>query len=235
MENFICVVKGVSSSGKSSRTLMVLKYLKSKYINTQISIANPNGKMCEIGTYFPECRNLLIIGKEFMSGKVEKFQGYDMHTSAFGGASGMSEWLKKHKDDFSPLIEGAGITKTHRLRPKFLYEECGYKNTLMQYYNFRETDYEVYNQRVIGRSGKPCGLQMWEKTRTFIKEVEVSEQEGNEINQNTFVFGEFYDSPIDNLGLVLSQTFLIDVIDPEEFIEFCTKEDYVSKNLFVNQ
>jgi len=141
MKNFICTVKGVSASGKSSRTYMCIKYLREHgYKMEKLSFTNENGKTKEVGFLFPELDNLVFIGTTFDYHGVEKFQGFDAMTSQFINAQGFSDYLKANINHYSFVIEGAGVTGTNRLRPKFLYEYVGCKNLYMQYYNYKESE-----------------------------------------------------------------------------------------------
>lgn len=237
----IIVVKGTSGAGKSSRVFVFLKFLRDhlKLENEIIEISNKEGKMKPIGFHFPELNNLLILGKMFKSGDIERFQGYDNITSTFGSSAGFSKWLRLNKDKYSVLVEGAGVTRTNRLRPLFLYNEVGFKKIFMQYYNFTQEQKPEYMKRIVGRSGKEPGEQMWSKNIEFVREInhcfnekfELKEQ-GKEVNQIT-ILDNPYNIEIDDLGLKLMLLFYPE-LDAEAFILFCLKENYISKNKFEN-
>ena len=237
----VILVKGTSGAGKSSRVFVFLKYLRDNLglKHEIIEISNKEGKMKPIGFHFPELNDLVILGKTFYSGSIERFQGYDNITSTFGTSAGFSKWLKLNKDRYSVLIEGAGVTKTHRLRPIFLFREVGFQNIFMQYYNFKPEQKPEYLARIVGRSGKEPGEQMWEKNLGFIREVEESRVEKEELLRDSDFKGTInilvdpYDHDVDDLGLKLILVFYPN-LDEDEFISFSRTENYIEQNKFEN-
>jgi len=126
------------------------------------------------------------------------------------------------------FVEGAGITQTNRLRPKFL-SELGFKDIFIQYYNYENKS--DYLDRIIYRSGKPPKKDvMWDKNVGFIQDMKWS-LEDEESGINCVVMDNKFDSPIYDLGVkFFTMIGMEDYID--EFLEFVSKFDYINKNKF---
>jgi hypothetical protein len=232
----IAAIKGVSGSGKSTRTYLFLSYLKSIGCTWEdYYYLNSNGLSKNIGVFIPEF-NLLTLGKIYETNGFERFQGYDVVTSNFVNSAGLSEFLKSVSSKMNVIVEGAGVTGTHRLRPKFLFEFCGWKKMLVQYYNYEESQKDEYLERIFYRSGKhPRKGTMWDKCSGFNSDHVASEKEKEEIGlENCKVFRDTYDTPEYDLGvkIMLAMGF------PEEslmdFIAYCAQSDYLKLNSFGN-
>lgn len=235
MNKTIFVVKGISGSGKSSRVFQLLRFLeKQGYTLSDFTIINSEGKEKTVGVLVKEF-SLVFIGKIYKSGEIERWQGYDVMTGSLEGASGFSEFLKKYSKEYSFVVEGAGITQTHRLRPKFLIEELGFENILMQYYNYPEEGKEKYYSRIIYRSGeKPKKDVMWDKNVGFINDSKFSEKEiKNLTSGNVKLYKNEFEEPISDFGeKFLLFTNQIDQYD--KFVDFVEEFNYIDKNKFEN-
>jgi hypothetical protein len=234
MNRTIFVVKGISGSGKSSRVFQLLKFFeKQGKTLSDFYFTNVEGKERLVGVLVEE-ENLLFIGKLYKSGAVERWQGYDAVTGAFKGARYFSEFLENNVNSFSVIVEGAGITQTHRLRPKFL-SESGFENIMMQYYNYPEKGKEQYYNRIIYRSGeKPKKDVMWDKNLGFINDAKFSEKEIKEV-QGVKIFmskDEFEEPPSDFGEKYFIFTKQMD--NYNDFLDFVEEFDYINKNKFEN-
>lgn len=234
MSNYIFCVKGVSGSGKSSRVLQLLKFFENEKLTlSDFKFTNFEGKEKTIGVLVEEI-SLVFIGKIYKSGEIERWQGYDVVTGSFGKSEHLSSFLKENSKKYSFIIEGAGVTRTNRLRPLYLHDECGFDNIFMQYYNYSQDQKPEYLNRIVGRSGKEPGKgTMWDKCIDFEREGEVSKQECLEVKCRTFHSYDLFDVPINDFGIkFLNFLGLPDFID--EFKKFTDKFDYISINKFEN-
>jgi hypothetical protein len=235
MKGFVTAVKGVSASGKSSRVYQLVKFLEHMgFEKTPYQYLNVEGKLKDIGIFYPEI-SLLFLGKEYKSGDVVRFQGYDVVTSAFTKSIYFSEFLKENKD-LNVIVEGAGVTQTNRLRPLFLREELGIEKIYIQYYNFRNDQKDEYEQRLILRSGKIAEIgTMWDKCKSFNKEYDFSIEEREKLGncENIKVFWDDHETHISDFGLkYLMMSDLEELC--EDFLNFVDEFDYISKNKFEN-
>jgi len=228
----IFIVKGISGSGKSSRVFQLLSFFRDKgFTFEDFFYTNKDGKVRNIGINIKEL-NLIFIGKLYNSNGVERWQGYDSVTGAFIKASYFSEFLFDNLGTYGFIVDGAGITQTNRLRPKFL-AAGGFKNIFIQYYNYLNK--EDYLSRIIYRSGAaPKKDVMWDKNGGFISDYNFSMKEISEINDiNHYIDNKMFDELIDDFGI----KFLLFTKNEnliEDFMDFVESNDYINKNSFKN-
>lgn len=233
--NSVIVVKGISASGKSTRVFQLYKFLESLGIpKHDFEYVNSNGEKKTVGILFEEI-NLLFIGAVYKTGDIERWQGYDAKTSSFVNSQGFSDFIKATLPNHSIVIEGAGVTQSNRLRPKFLHEYCGCRNIFIQYYNYTQDQKDKYLERVMGRSGKYPGETMWDKASSFEKENFMSIQEKADlpVSVNTYVDYKLYDAPIEHFGVEIFKFLGMNEFVPE-FTKFVNDFDYISINKFEN-
>jgi len=232
----IFIAKGISGSGKSSRVFQLLKFFESCGLTlSDFKYTNVEEKEKIIGVLVEEL-NLIFVGKIYRSGEVERWQGYDAVTGAFKKAEYFSKFLKENLDKYSFIVEGAGITQTHRLRPKFL-QEIGFEDILIQYYNYPEDGKQEYYNRIIYRSGeKPKKDVMWDKNIGFINDCKFSRKELAQCTDESFinVFENDFKTPIFDFGSKLIVLMNDDRFETADFIKFTEEFDYINKNKFEN-
>jgi len=226
----IFVVKGISGSGKSSRVFQIIKYLEFLGCEHEdFHYINKEGKDRIVGILYKDL-NLVFLGKFYKSGNVERWQGYDSVTSCFMKSEYFSEFLGDNKN-YTLFVEGAGVTQTNRLRPKFLHEELGFEKIFIQYYNY--ADKQDYLDRITFRSGKvPTKATMWDKNSSFIAESIWSLEDQKHIECEVFV--NQFDAPIEDLGVKFLRFIGSSKADIDDFIKFTKDFDYVSINNFEN-
>lgn len=226
MGKICAVVKGVSSSGKSTRVYLFLKFLRDMAkFNFEPFLFNNK----EIGLLCVDL-NLLFIGKEYEGNGIIRWQGLDTRTGVFGSNAAISDFIRD--TEHSVMVEGAGTTQSHRFRPKFLYEYCGLENIFIQYYSYPESGKEHYLERVLGRTGKvPNKGTMWDKNNSYLKEFLKSLAESEEVGLNVFVDEEMFDAESWDLGVKLLE-FLGLGDYCSLFVEFCNSCTYVEDNVY---
>jgi hypothetical protein len=229
--NSIFIVKGISGSGKSSRVFMLLKYFEFLGLTlSDFKFTNVEGKERQIGILVEEL-SLLFIGKLYKSGDIERWQGYDAVTGVFCKAVHFSEFLQTNKNKYSFIIDGAGITQTHRLRPKFLRGEIGFNDILIQYYIYDNK--QQYLDRIIYSSGEPPKKDvMWEKNDGFMADCCWSMEDSKSIKCT--VYCNDVTPSIDDFGIKLLKHIKSDTELIDGFIEFVQEMDYVNVNKFIN-
>lgn len=234
MVNSITCVKGVSGSGKSTRVFLLLDFFKSQgFTVTDFHYVNGEGKDKVVGMLVEEL-NLIFIGKLYQTGKITRFQGYDAVTSAFINSAGFSDFLKFISPNYSVIVEGAGVTQTNRLRPKFLFEFCGYDTVFMQYYNYRTDQKEEYIQRIVYRTGEaPKRNTMWDKCIAFEVEAKKTDDEMKELGDAVDVvnFYNLYDTEVTDFGVKFLYFIGLDILI-EPFQKYCAESTYLIDNSF---
>jgi len=233
--NSVFIVKGISASGKSSRVFQLYKYFESLGVpKHDFEYANSNNEKKTVGILF-DAINVLFIGAVYKTGDIERWQGYDSKTSSFVNSQGFSDFIEQTLPNHSILIEGAGVTQSHRLRPRFLYDYCGCKSIFIQYYNYTQQQKDKYLERVMGRSGKYPGETMWDKASAFEKEnfMSISEKEDIKDLANVYVDYQLYDAPIEHFGVEFFKFLGLNDFVPG-FIEFVENLNYISTNKFEN-
>lgn len=226
MSKYCIVVKGVSSSGKSTRVYLFLKFLRDM-VGFKFEPFLYNQK--EIGLLCLDL-DLLFIGKEYDGNGITRWQGLDSRTGVFGSNAAISDFIRDTKH--STVIEGAGTTQSHRFRPKYLNEYCGIDNIFIQYYSYPADGKDFYLKRVLSRTGRvPNKPTMWEKNNAYLKELNKSLVEAKEIGVNSFVCEDMFDAPAWDLGVkVLEFLGLGDFCSL--FVEFCNSCTYVEDNVY---
>ena len=234
----ICCVKGVSGSGKSTRVFLLIQFLEKvcRLPIEDFSFVNKEGKRKNIGILFPDL-DLVFIGKKYVTGNFERFQGYDVMTGSFGKSSDFSDFLREYHTKYNFVVEGAGVTATNRLRPLFLHEFCGFNDILIQYYNYGMDQKDKYLERILYRSGKvPDKATMWEKCSGFISDHQHSLDEIEQIKSKNVIAitcYNTYDTHNYDFGVKLLTFLYINDFIPY-FIDFCKSSNYIELNSFNN-
>ena len=234
--NSIVVIKGISGSGKSTRVHYFLTFLELLGGELQpFEFVNINGKKDTVGVYSPDF-NMVFVGKFYYDGGSRRWQGYDAMTGRLGKAPGLSHFmLEMTRRGIAVLIDGAGVTATHRLRPECLMAESEMMNILYVRYDYKEDQREEYRARITYRSGEPPkGDQMWRKNHNFKSDCEKAIEEAKLVNQcggNAVIADCPYDAPVWDLGVRILEFFgLNGLIEP--YKEYAEASDYIQQNSY---
>lgn len=240
-DKYIACVKGVSGSGKSTRVFLFLNFLEQvcKFKTEDFKFMNFEGKEKVVGILVKDL-DLVFIGKKYITGEVTRFQGYDVMTGYFGKSAYFSDFLKENSSKYSFIVEGAGVTGTNRLRPLFLHDFCGFKNIMVQYYNYDLDQKDLYLERIFYRSGKYPGKgTMWDKCSGFItdnrdslKEINLLTERGVE-DLNAFAFYNYHDTKVYDFGIKMLNFMGLDEFE-KYYVDFCVKSTYLTDNSFKN-
>lgn len=233
-DSVIFVIKGCSGSGKSSRVFQLLAFFRDLGETILPLSFTINYRRQKVGLILKD-QGLALFGKLYKSGKVERWQGLDAVTGQFKGSSNISSILSEAVNDYNVIIEGASVFDSYRFRPKYLYEECGFDNIFMQYYNYTKTQRDDYIARIVGRTGVPPRKDvMWTKNIAFVRECEKSitdEKEMKNIANRIKVNVGAFDEPIEDFGIFyLTATNQKQYI--KKFLRFVKKFDYINRNTY---
>lgn len=236
--NSIVVIKGISGSGKSTRVYYFLDFLE--HIGGELKpfeFTNINGRKDTIGVY-SEDFNMVFVGKFYYDGGVRRWQGYDAMTGRLGKSPGLSDFmLQMTQRGISVLIDGAGVTATHRLRPECLMAESEMMNILYVRYDYREDQRDEYRARITYRSGEPPkGDQMFRKNGNFLHDYEKAVKEAELVNQcggNAVIVNQPYDAPVWDLGVRILEFFGCGEL-VSEYRKFAEASDYIKQNSYEN-
>lgn len=234
--NSIVVIKGISGSGKSTRVYFFLEFLE--LLGGELKpfeFTNIDGRTDTVGVYSPDF-NMVFVGKFYYDGGVRRWQGYDAMTGRLGKSPGLSHFmLEMTHRGIAVLIDGAGVTATHRLRPECLMAESEMMNILYVRYDYREDQREEYRARIIYRSGEPPkGDQMFRKNGNFLHDYEKAVKEAELVNQcggNAVIVNQPYDAPVWDLGVRILEFFgMNDLVEP--YKEYAEASDYIQQNSY---
>lgn len=237
---YVINIKGISASGKSSRLHVFVEYLRELGLTLEDFIKPDfKGKDQSYGTLIKEF-NLVILGKNYVKDGVSRFQGFDAVTGRQDKAAKWSDFIIENMaDGYSFIVEGAGITCSHRYRPKFLSENIpGLNFVANYYYNFEPTEKPEYLARVKYRSGKePNKDSMWNNNEGIRSDFNKADVEFREISSEypelryDSLYGSFRE-PIHHFGELFFTKVFNSPDKVESFKKFCAEYDYVSKNKY---
>lgn len=232
----IILIKGVSGSGKSTRVYLLLDYIENLGMTLEPYFAKTlDGKTKEVGVYSKEF-NIVFVGKFYDNGGIRRWQGYDSMTARLCKSEGLSYFLANEAIlGHTILLDGAGVTVTHRLRPTELVLRSGFGNILHVRYDYTEDQWDEYIERIKYRSGKPPrGDQMWKKRKTFQNDLLKAQEEVKGLTEYGITL-ETYDEPYDidvwDLGVKILE-FIGHPEACEDFLDFCLSSDYIQVNSF---
>jgi len=210
------LVKGASASGKSTRYLYLIRYLKSLGCEFEtISHFGARDKNEDVGII---CKDLKLFFLGRISDKTGLWRGLDDSLDAFGGNKNLFSFIKSWNREYSFCIEGSSVTRSDKFRPVFLCDEMGYDFIILQYYNFKSRD-EFIDRKFI-RSGK-VGDNGWDVNGAFLRDLEKAKVESEKVDCCE-VFEDSFDAPVWDIGVKIfvrmGLEFMID-----GYIDFCNK------------
>jgi len=232
MIGFFTCVKGVSGSGKSTRILQLILFFRNVLNYTFEDVLFNNKK---VGFLIKEI-NTIYLGRLYFTEGIERLQGFDAVTNAFGTSENASNFVKEKLTQYNIIVEGAGITQTFRNRPQFIWEYLQAKKIYIQYYNYNNYELEDYKKRIMYRSGKlPKKMTMWTKNKSFITDYSFSIIEKEEILKHCEIdidlVNDNFDSLLEDFGVkYLSKIEKSEYID--QYKKYCIDHDYTKVNSF---
>lgn len=207
------LVKGASASGKSTRYLYLIRYLKSIGLNFATVQHNGRGKLEDVGIICEELK-LFFLGR--ISNKTGLWRGLDDSLDVFGGNNNLFDFIKTYNKEYSFCIEGSSVTRSDKFRPQFLLNSMGYSFVIVQYYNF--VNKQEFIDRKFVRSGK-VGENGWDVNDAFLRDMSKALDESKKF-ENSVIFENNFDEPVYDIGVKIfvrmNLEFMID-----DFINYC--------------
>lgn len=167
----IVVIRGTSGTGKGTRVVQFLEWLRTKY-EPELIEYELDKKMIQVGFWFKEL-NLVFIGKYTVSNKsgLASWTSMDFIHSTLKTsemANSLVKYLSLKFKNATIILEGEPMMLSNRWRPEFVHEDLGFNN--MAFISFIYEAREDYDKRIIGRSGKAAKETGWERNQQYTKD-----------------------------------------------------------------
>lgn len=169
----IVVVRGTSGTGKGTRVVQFIEWLRGSF-NPEPIVYEYNNKPLQCGFWFKEI-NLVFIGKYTKSNKSNltswtsmDFIHSTLKTSEL--ANSLVKYIGLKYKNATIILEGEPMMQSHRWRPSFVHSDLGYNN--MAFISFVYETREQYDERIIGRSGKAAKETGWSRNEQYKKDVD---------------------------------------------------------------
>lgn len=167
----VVVIRGTSGTGKGTRVVQFLEWLRTKYEPKLIEY-ELDKKLIQVGFWFEEV-NLVFIGKYTVSNKSDlaswtsmDFIHSTLKTSEM--ANSLVKYIKGKYKDSTIILEGEPMMQSHRWRPEFVHNDLGFNN--MAFISFIYQFREDYDKRIIGRSGKAAKDTGWGRNEQYTRD-----------------------------------------------------------------
>lgn len=217
MNREIFMVKGASGSGKSTRYLYLIRFLK--HIGFKFHeefYTNINGEKEKIGIVCDDLQ-LFFLGK--ISDKTGLWRGMDDSLDIFIKIDYLFDFIRVKLDDYSFCIEGSSVTRSFRFRPIYFSENLGITSGILQYYNFDSKD--NFSKRKFIRSGK-VGENGWDANNSFIGDFNKSMEEISSVNIDLDIYNDNFDAPVYDIGCKVLRKLEAGFLE-SKFIEYCNE------------
>lgn len=172
----IIVIKGSSGTGKGTRVVQFIEWLRTKLQPTELSYTIGD-KTRPFGLKFEELK-LIFVGQYTVSNK----SGLASWTSMDGihAATGSGEiardlikcWLIQ---GYTLVCEGEPLMLSDKWRPEWMFKNYPIDSLSILYFNYPNR-YQ-YDIRIRGRSGKEAGDSAWSRNESYAGEFEKSKAE----------------------------------------------------------
>uniref|UniRef100_A0AAU8KYA4 Thymidylate kinase n=1 Tax=Serratia phage Kevin TaxID=3161161 RepID=A0AAU8KYA4_9CAUD len=235
------VIKGTSGTGKGTRVVQLIEFLRTKYepVVREYGVGN---KTRPFGLVFEELK-LMFVGQYTRSNKsgLTSWTSMDAIHAAVGKGEIAREFLSQYlADGYTLVCEGEPLMLSDKWRPEWMVKHYGLEKLSMLYFHYEDRD--QYDARIIGRSGKKAGDGGWARNVSYPKEFEASRNEmnalldveevhrsdTNSIYSNTSrgeVCGEIalvpHDAPLRIVGFMILGAIGKKMEFQDEFSDFC--------------
>ncbi|ASZ78779.1 hypothetical protein 2050H1_013 [Serratia phage 2050H1] len=175
MKNMI-VIKGTSGSGKGTRVVQLIEFLRTKY-EPVVREYGVGEKVRPFGLVFEELK-LMFVGQYTRSNKsgLTSWTSMDAIHAAVGKGEIAREFISQYlSDGYTLVCEGEPLMLSDKWRPEWMVSNYGLEKLSMLYFHYENRD--QYDARIIGRSGKKAGDGGWARNTSYPKEFEASRNE----------------------------------------------------------
>lgn len=172
----IIVIKGTSGTGKGTRVVQFIEWLRTKF-EPRLVEYSVGDKVRPFGLAFDELK-LMFVGQYTVSNKsgLASWTSMDAIHAATGSGDIARAFVKEHLESgFTLVCEGEPLMLSDKWRPAWLLENYPIDALAVLYFTY--PDRYQYDARIRGRSGKEAGDSGWGRNESYIKEFEKSKEE----------------------------------------------------------
>ncbi|ASD51567.1 putative homing endonuclease [Dickeya phage Coodle] len=172
----IIVVKGTSATGKGTRVVQFIEWLRTTLNPTELTYTIGDKKR-QFGLAFEELK-LLFVGQYTVSNKsgLASWTSMDGIHAATSSGDITRELVKQHLEQGYTLVcEGEPLMLSDKWRPQWMFNNYPIDALSILYFNY--PDRYQYDARIRGRSGKEAGDSAWSRNESYTKEFSKSKSE----------------------------------------------------------
>ncbi|UGO46964.1 hypothetical protein CHUBBYTHOR_26 [Shigella phage ChubbyThor] len=172
----IIVVKGTSATGKGTRVVQFIEWLRTKLEPTELTYTI-GGKTRPFGLKFEELK-LIFVGQYTVSNKsgLASWTSMDAIHAATGSGDIARDLVKGWlAQGYTLVCEGEPLMLSDKWRPEWMFKNYPIESLALLYFAY--PDRYQYDARIRGRSGKEAGDSGWSRNESYSKEFEKSKAE----------------------------------------------------------
>lgn len=172
----IIVIKGTSGTGKGTRVVQFIEWLRTKLEPTELSYT-VGDKTRPFGLKFEELK-LIFVGQYTVSNKsgLASWTSMDAIHAATGSGDIARDLVKGWlAQGYTLVCEGEPLMLSDKWRPEWMFKNYPIESLALLYFAY--PDRYQYDARIRGRSGKEAGDSGWSRNESYAKEFEKSKAE----------------------------------------------------------
>ena len=172
----IIVIKGTSGTGKGTRVVQFIEWLRTKLEPTELTYTIGD-KMRPFGLKFEELK-LIFVGQYTVSNKsgLASWTSMDAIHAATGSGDIARDLVKGWlAQGYTLVCEGEPLMLSDKWRPEWMFKNYPIESLALLYFAY--PDRYQYDARIRGRSGKEAGNSGWSRNESYSKEFEKSKAE----------------------------------------------------------
>lgn len=172
----IIVIKGTSGTGKGTRVVQFIEWLRTKLEPTELTYTIGD-KTRPFGLKFEELK-LIFVGQYTVSNKsgLASWTSMDAIHAATGSGDIARDLVKGWlAQGYTLVCEGEPLMLSDKWRPEWMFKNYPIESLSLLYFAY--PDRYQYDARIRGRSGKEAGDSGWSRNESYSKEFEKSKAE----------------------------------------------------------
>lgn len=172
----IIVVKGTSGTGKGTRVVQFIEWLRTKLEPTELTYT-VGDKTRPFGLKFGELK-LIFVGQYTVSNKsgLASWTSMDAIHAATGSGDIARDLIKCWLvQGYTLVCDGEPLMLSDKWRPGWMFKNYPIESLALLYFAY--PDRYQYDARIRGRSGKEAGNSGWSRNESYSKEFEKSKAE----------------------------------------------------------